>query len=129
MFNLVKLLTLIVFSTCIAENIIAVNPDQVSPKTILVNANKVTISIEGNRSTGYQWLIVDKSDSVHVDSMEYVTEDSSKQKPGAPGFEKIKISFKPEDKWTKGYIILQYTRPWSPDELGEKVTVNFKPNQ
>ena len=128
MFKTIKLIYLIVVSACIAEDIIVLNPDQVTPELVLVKDNRVTLSIESNRSTGYQWLIIDQSDSVHVDSMEYISDESHNKAVGSPGYEKITISLKPENNWSSGHIILKYTRPWAPDELGERVTVNFKPS-
>ncbi|MAH61550.1 MAG: hypothetical protein CMF42_04615 [Legionellales bacterium] len=123
MYKILNLLIIALFSVAYANSPIVINPDQIPSSPIELDSNAVTLSLPSNPSTGYEWVIVDYSDSIQVNSIEYVAPND--QLIGQPGSDLISIQF--NENWEKSYIDLKYSRSWEIDENPTVIRIYFQP--
>ncbi len=83
---------------------------------ISIEMDKVTVSLESNRTTGYSWEIVYQSDNIEVLSQDYVAGEATGGAVGVPGVEKISFSV---SGTKRGVLVLAYVRPWEDKEPDE----------
>lgn len=74
------------------------------------------LDLHANLSTGFQWLVVYRSDNLVKSSQQYQgTDDNEKATTGGPGTDHLRFTVT-DDK--DAYLVLKYARPWEEGERG-----------
>lgn len=92
--------------------------------SIDANGNEMVFTIEGNPTTGYQWVLLTEDDAFETVSSDYVPNENPAMMVGVGGNYKFVIDFKADGVHELDF---SYRRPWEPSDgffdLNMKVTV------
>jgi predicted secreted protein len=117
------LTTLLVFSGCMISGKTLTESDNGKNLNLKVN-DLVTIKLESNATTGYQWNLSNETDSniITLISSDYTAANAQETLVGGGGYETF--DFKAKSKGSTA-IILTYNRTW---EKGEEPAKTYKIN-
>ena len=95
--------------------------------SIDANGNEMVFFIEGNPTTGFQWVLLTEDDAFETVSSDYVPNDNPKMMVGVGGNYKFVIDFKADGVHELDF---SYQRPWDPQDgsFDLTMTVTVKGN-
>lgn len=87
------------------------------------NGNVMTISLESNPSTGYEWMVDIDGDTAQVTISDFAAAEEDGKEPvtGAPGTQLIVVQTSGEGTST---VALTYSRSWEPSDDDAKIAIS-----